>query len=232
MTIAYVYKWTHIPTLKWYIGSRCQKGCHPNDGYICSSRIVKPMIQNNPNEWIREIIATGKQKEMAALEIEILECVDAMHDPRSFNQSNGNGPGWNKIVGVPRRESTKEKIRQKNIEHNLKYGTRKGYKHSKETKQKIKEARVKQKNTMWNGPLAEEYRKRHIERMSKRIKSLEEKEKIKQAHLGAKRSDESRQRMREGHARKKPLQCPHCLRHILPGNYHRWHGDNCKQNEN
>lgn len=32
-TTAYVYRWTHIPTGKWYVGSRTAKGSHPNDGY-------------------------------------------------------------------------------------------------------------------------------------------------------------------------------------------------------
>jgi len=228
MTIAYVYKWTHIPTLKWYIGSRCRKGCHPDDGYICSSRIVKPMIEAFPSEWHREIIATGTQKEMAALEIEILECLDAMHDSRSYNQSNGNGIGWNKIYGIPRRESTKEKIRQKNIEYNLAHpNCRKGKKHTEETKQKLREARKHQK-IVWDGPNAEEHRKRHIERMTGRKKSPEEKAKIIKAHLGARRSDETRQRMREERATRKPIECPYCLKQVLPGNYHRWHNDNCK----
>jgi hypothetical protein len=40
-TIAYVYKWTHIPTSKWYVGSRTAPGCHPDDGYICSSKLIK-----------------------------------------------------------------------------------------------------------------------------------------------------------------------------------------------
>ena len=35
-TVAYVYKWIHIPTGKWYIGSRTRVGSHPDDGYYCS----------------------------------------------------------------------------------------------------------------------------------------------------------------------------------------------------
>jgi hypothetical protein len=93
-TIAFVYKWTHIPTLKWYVGSRTKIGCHPNDGYICSSKIVKPLIESNPEEWKREIISTGTKEAMTELEYEILESVDAARDIRSFNKSNGNPPHW------------------------------------------------------------------------------------------------------------------------------------------
>lgn len=91
MTTAYVYKWTHLPTLKWYVGSRTRKNCHPNEKYICSSKIVKPLILANPNEWTREIIATGDPEEMSKLEGEILQTFDAKNDPRSFNQHNNNG---------------------------------------------------------------------------------------------------------------------------------------------
>jgi len=88
---AFVYKWTHKPTLNWYVGSHTAKGCHPEDGYICSSRVVKPLIQTNPSEWERTILEIGTPKEMRMLETLILETVDAMNDPRSFNQNNGNG---------------------------------------------------------------------------------------------------------------------------------------------
>ena len=91
MTIAYVYKWTHIPTMKWYIGSRTAKNCHPSDGYICSSKVVKPMILENATEWKREIVSVGTSTEMIDLEKTILQLSDAKNDNRSFNQHNGDG---------------------------------------------------------------------------------------------------------------------------------------------
>ena len=90
-TQAFVYKWTHQPTLRWYIGSRTAQGCHPKDGYICSSRQVKPLIESAGSEWTRTIIATGTPKDMLELETLILETVDARLDPRSYNQHNGDG---------------------------------------------------------------------------------------------------------------------------------------------
>ena len=88
MTKSFVYKWTHLPTLKWYVGSRTAIGCHPDDGYLCSSKIVKPMIKANPEEWKREIIDTGTIDAMRILESEILQLFDAKADPRSFNDHN------------------------------------------------------------------------------------------------------------------------------------------------
>jgi hypothetical protein len=128
-TIAFVYKWTHIPSLKWYIGSRTAKGCNPNDGYICSSKIVKPMILNNPKEWKRDIIATGNSKDMLNFEIDILKLFDAKNDVRSFNRANCGPQGR---LGVPLSIEAKQKLSEtrkrkgcckgipKSPEHNLK----------------------------------------------------------------------------------------------------------------
>jgi hypothetical protein len=91
MTTAYVYKWTHIPTLMWYIGSRTAKNCHPSDGYICTSKYVKPLILQSKTEWQREIIATGTVTEMINLETMLLQMFDAKHDHKSFNKHNGDG---------------------------------------------------------------------------------------------------------------------------------------------
>jgi hypothetical protein len=90
MTIAYAYKWTHLPTMKYYIGSKTSKGCHPNDGYLCSSKTVKPMIDKNPQDWERTIIAIGTPDDMWNLETEILQTFDCANDPRSFNKHNNN----------------------------------------------------------------------------------------------------------------------------------------------
>jgi hypothetical protein len=90
-TQAFVYKWTHQPTLRWYIGSRTAQGCHPADGYICSSRQVRPLIESAGSEWTRTVISTGTPKDMLELETAILELFDAKNDPRSYNQHNGDG---------------------------------------------------------------------------------------------------------------------------------------------
>jgi hypothetical protein len=73
------------------VGSRTAKGCHPDDGYFCSSREVKPLIQSNPSEWKREILATGDAAQMRNLEAEMLKQSDAKNDLKSFNRHNGDG---------------------------------------------------------------------------------------------------------------------------------------------
>lgn len=134
MNTAYVYKWLHKPSYMWYVGSRTAKDSHPNDGYVCSSKIVFKMIKQSPNEWERTILAVGDPKEMYDLETEILQTVDARNDPRSFNKHNNEGKkscyghkcseetkikiglknkgrGGALLKGIPRSEETKEKIR-------------------------------------------------------------------------------------------------------------------------
>ena len=91
MTTAYVYKWTQISTGKWYVGARGARGCHPDDGYICSSKVVKPLILNHPDDWIREILHTGSPDNIFEMEASILKSLNAKDDPNSFNKHNGDG---------------------------------------------------------------------------------------------------------------------------------------------
>lgn len=91
ITHAYLYKWTHIPTNKWYVGCRTTAGSNPSDGYICSSKVVKPLIESNPNHWVREILAIGEPNYILDLEMKYLNKCDAKNDLMSFNRHNGDG---------------------------------------------------------------------------------------------------------------------------------------------
>ena len=86
-----MYKWTHLPTGKWYIGSRTAKGCNPKDGYICSSKVVKPMILEKREEWKRSIVAIGDVHYIIDLESAYLKVLDAKHNKMSFNMHHGDG---------------------------------------------------------------------------------------------------------------------------------------------
>jgi len=111
-TQAYLYKWTHIPTAMWYIGSRTAKRCHPDDGYICSSRKVLPMIRANAQEWERTVLCTGDALEIRNLEVDLLKARDARKNPMSFNQSNGD-KGWS-TTGLSMSEKSREVWLKKN----------------------------------------------------------------------------------------------------------------------
>lgn len=112
-TQAFVYRWTHLPTGKWYIGSRTQKGCNPSDGYLCSSKIVKPMIESDMDQWSRAIICIGIPSDMRKLEADILAMSDAKKNPMSFNQSNGD-KGWS-TTGLSMTVESRARWLKKNI---------------------------------------------------------------------------------------------------------------------
>lgn len=90
--LCFVYRWTHIPTGKWYIGSRTAKNCHPDDGYICSSKYVKPLILSNPDEWEREIITYGSAQWMRIVEFNLLQVADIKNNSLSLNRGNFKCP--------------------------------------------------------------------------------------------------------------------------------------------
>jgi hypothetical protein len=107
MGVSYVYKWTHLPTRKWYVGSRTHKLSRLDDGYMCSSKVVKPLIQQNPQDWKRDIVAVGSVDEVRELETELLTAADAKNDARSFNKHNQDG----KFVCTGHSLQTIEKIK-------------------------------------------------------------------------------------------------------------------------
>jgi hypothetical protein len=164
MTTAYVYKWTHLPTGKWYIGSRSAKGCHPDDGYICSSKTVKPMILEFKNEWLREVIATGTKEKMRELETNILKSLDAKNNSMSFNKHNNDG------LRFPNNEGEKNFMFGKNhtqesIEKMSNAG--KGKKRSEEARRNISLGHV----GISNGPHREETKKKMSDIMKGRPSS-------------------------------------------------------------
>ena len=121
-TRAYLYKWTQISTGKWYVGSRAAKGCYPDDGYICSSKAVKPLIAEQPLDWVRTVLAIGHQQYIIDLERKYLQSLNAKNDPLSFNMHNVDGifsqagkTPWNKGLpspykNIPRSDEVKDKI--------------------------------------------------------------------------------------------------------------------------
>jgi hypothetical protein len=213
----YVYKWTHIPTLKWYVGVRFAKGCYPDDGYICSSKIVKPLIETNPNEWKREIISTGTKEAMTELESEILEFSDAAKNPRSFNQHNNIGKFYNS--GIVSEETCKKisDAKKKNPRCGFKQSEEakkkiakasKNRTHSEETRKKMSEAKkgksgiprteeTRKKISKSNSNPSEETRKKISDASKNRTHSEETKKKLREIRKHQVFSEEARKKMSE-----------------------------------
>jgi hypothetical protein len=109
---AYVYKLIEQSTGKWYIGSRTKSGCHPDDGYMSSSKIVKQKVSESPDNWSKVIIAVGESADMIELETTLLKESDAKNNQSSYNQHNGDGKFSN--AGRPHTDETRRKISESN----------------------------------------------------------------------------------------------------------------------
>ena len=111
-TIPYIYKWVHLPSGRWYIGSKVREGWNPSrhEEYLCSSKEVKPLILDSRIDWECEILHTGLAQDIVSLETTILAEIDAKNDPMSFNQHNGNGL-YNR-AGIRENNTTRAKKRE------------------------------------------------------------------------------------------------------------------------
>jgi hypothetical protein len=118
--IGFVYKWYDTSNDKWYIGSHTG---HPKDGYIGGGHFFKKAYKKRKKSFSREILYFGHDHR--ELEEFILEELDAMNNPLSYNLTNN----WK---GVTRHtEETKNKISE----------SRKGITVSVETRKKLSKAK-------------------------------------------------------------------------------------------
>lgn len=124
MTQAFLYLWIEKSSGKWYLGSRTAKGCNPNDGYICSSHLVRPLIEANRNNWERFIITVGDSKQIKWYEDRLLQILDARKDPNSYNRTNNDGKFGYTGESLPKEVKSKisaalknRKKPQRSIEH-------------------------------------------------------------------------------------------------------------------
>lgn len=107
----FVYLWVEHSTGLMYLGSRTKQGCHPNDGYICSSKYVKPLIEANPNGWSRTILFFGTREEVLFVERAMLQLLDARNNPCFYNRSNSDGM----LIGVAGQKQNDSHIQKRVI---------------------------------------------------------------------------------------------------------------------
>ena len=221
-TNAFLYKWTHLPTQMWYIGSRSAQGCHPNDGYLCSSDIVKPLIIEDSTNWHREVLVLGDPNYIADLENKYLLILDAKNNPMSFNKHNGDGiyvtcgdknPMKNPIIA----KKVADAIRGKN-HWTTKLGDR-------------VHPQVGQKRPTITGDNHPNKKSENAAKISAALKgkkhdyALGDKNVMRDPNVAAKLSGDNH--WMNKHARHK---CPHCGLECSKSNFTRWHGNNCKRN--
>lgn len=105
---SFLYCWTDSSTNKLYVGKH--KG-DVNDGYISSSKYLLEEYNKRPNDFSRQIIAHGNNKDISELERIILTNENASNSEIYYNMHNGS----NKFVCVSHTGETKLKIKNKAI---------------------------------------------------------------------------------------------------------------------
>lgn len=85
---AFVYCWTNIENNMIYVG--VHKGI-PDDGYVCSSKVLLKEYSHSLQKFTRNILATGTLSDMRALESAILQAADAANNSQYYNQHNNDG---------------------------------------------------------------------------------------------------------------------------------------------
>jgi len=191
-TIGYVYEWTELSTGKLYIGRRTRKGCHPGDGYICSSKIVKPMILKNPDNWSRHVICESEDLDfIKQVEMRWLQLLDAARNPMMYNLSNGD----------LKFDTTGTKL---TTEHRNKIGeASKGRTHSIESRQKMSEANKGKKRSPETLKKMSEANKGKPAHNKGKTHSQESKQKMSDALKGHIHSPETREKMKGRRAHNK-----------------------------
>lgn len=222
-TIAYLYRWIHLPTGKWYIGSRSAKGCHPNDGYVCSSEIVKPLILENIREWHRDILVIGDPEYITTLETKFLILLDAKHDPMSFNKHNGDGiyvmHGDKNPMKIP---ATAKKVAD----------AIRGNNHWTKQLGNRTHPQKGQKRPTITGSLHPNKKKENALKISNSHKgksheyALGDNNVMRNPHVVAKLSGDN-----HWTAKHEKSRCPHCGIVCTKSNFTRWHGPNCKRKD-
>ena len=90
---AFIYKFTHLITAKWYRGMHGLKEDEgPQDGTYWNSSTdeeFKRLLETEPENFRYEITHCGSMQEMFKLENEILTELNAAADPLSWNKWNG-----------------------------------------------------------------------------------------------------------------------------------------------
>jgi hypothetical protein len=246
MEQAYVYMWKEIATEKWYIGSRTRKSCHPDDGYICSSKTVKPLIKANPDGWTRKILFVGEAKRALEIESFTLVGMRAKQSEMSYNLHNQDMK-WTRTGCKDSDEVRKKKSLARIGEKNPSFGKRGklspnlGRKNpmKPETKEKLSLA-LKGKSG-WNKgmkmpPMSNEQRSKISAALKGRVSpnkgnSCPNVAEANRKRVGEKRPAQSKAILGKTwtHAERT---CPHCKTIGCGGNMLRYHFANCKHKGN
>jgi hypothetical protein len=202
----FVYIWYNKSNGKKYIG--VHKG-HPDDGYICSSKLMLEDYNKNSDAFHREIIYTGKFQDAISLECELLKDVNAKKNLEYYNMHNGDG----NFYRTSWTQESKNKV-SKSLKGKLAWN--KGKKLSEEQKVKMKVPKSEEYKARRKGVVFSE---EHKEKLRK-PKTEEHKEKLRQANLGKKLSEETKSKISTTSVGKKWSDSRHLQPHPRLGKKH------------
>ena len=154
----------------WYDGKKFYLGVHkgtPDDGYICSSKVMLEEYKLRPQDFRRRILAYGTYKETNELETELLKNRKEKGKWNKYYNIAFNFPRLIHTEEVKRNMSKAQKGRIFTEEHRRKLSeAHKGKIISKETKRKISEAGKGRKHTEESKrKMSETRRLRHREKL-------------------------------------------------------------------
>ncbi len=169
--MAYTYLLTHIPTGKRYYGVKYGKNSHPENlwiTYFSSSKIVKDLIKSyGKDSFIAEVRKLFDTPEEAfAWEQKLIKKCNLIHNTNWLNEGcfgTGN-------LTYAMKYKTKE-----HIEKVTKSRLSKNYKHSLETREKIKEANLRRTED-WKNKISDSLtgKKQSDETIQKRSEKIKE----------------------------------------------------------
>ena len=88
MMDSFLYQWHDKAKNMYYIG--VHKG-EPNDGYVCSSKIMLQEYKKRVKDFERKIIKFGQFEELIKEETKMLKEINAAKNKNYYNQHNGDG---------------------------------------------------------------------------------------------------------------------------------------------
>lgn len=211
--IHYIYKLVHING-RYYIGRHSTKNL--DDGYMGSGKW--PRSIKNKQELSKEILSYHDSA-IELLEAEKSMLAEHVGEPLCMNFSNNSiGFAFGSLNPAKTDKERTRKSMQKG-EFNPMFGKS----HTEEAKLKMSESR-KGKSTWNKGLTGIKTSDKGQTAWNKGIHTGH------QSFTGKTHSPETIALMKEKHANRQRLTCPHCNKTIDKPNYSRYHGDKCKLN--